>query len=258
MAKKIRAKKKFGQNFLHDNAVIERIIQSFNPKSDEVIYEIGPGHGALSKELVNYCQQLNVIEIDQDIIPILKATFALTQNITIHHQDALSWKIPQGKNRIIGNLPYNISTPLIFHLLDASEYIEDMHFMLQKEVVDRICAEPGSKKYGRLSVMTQYYCETEYLFDVPPESFDPIPKVMSAILRLKPFKRPPVQVDNLGNLKTIVTQAFSQRRKTIRNSLKKILPEEQIKAAGVNPDLRAEAITLEEFAHLSNFLATES
>ncbi len=258
-----KARKRFGQNFLQDPNIINELLAHLQISEDEHWVEIGPGLGALTQPLLEQNIQLDVIELDWDLVEHLRQQFKPYQNLTIHSADALTFDfaalpINHEPLRIIGNLPYNISTPLIFHLLDASEYIEDMHFMLQKEVVDRICAEPGSKKYGRLSVMTQYFCETEYLFDVPPESFDPIPKVMSAILRLKPFKQPPVQVDDLDNLKTIVTQAFSQRRKTIRNSLKKQLTEEQIKAAGVNPDLRAEAITLEEFAHLSNFLATES
>ncbi len=252
MAKKIRAKKKFGQNFLHDNAVIERIIQSFNPKSDEVIYEIGPGHGALSKELVNYCQQLNVIEIDQDIIPILKATFALTQNITIHHQDALSWKIPQGKNRIIGNLPYNISTPLLIRFLYQSHHIKDMLFMLQKEVVKRICAPPGIKAYGRLSVMLQYAFECEELFIVPPQAFNPQPKVDSQIIRLKTRSKLPKV--NLQHLEKVVKQAFAQRRKTIKNNLKNWLQEPELIALNIDPKARAETLSVQDYVNITNSL----
>ena len=161
------------------------------------------------------------------------------------------------KLRIIGNLPYNISTPLMFHLLDNASCIEDMHFMLQKEVVDRICAAPGSKKYGRLSVMMQYYCATELLFDVPPESFDPAPKVMSAIVRLVPHDHPPVAVNNLKMLNRVVVQAFSQRRKTLRNSLKKLIEENAIIALNIDPTLRAEALSLADFANLSNLLIEE-
>ncbi len=158
------------------------------------------------------------------------------------------------KLRVIGNLPYNISTPLMFHLLDSAYCIEDMHFMLQKEVVDRICALPGSKKYGRLSVMMQYYCRPELLFEVPPESFDPIPQVMSAIVRLVPHRQAPVAVNDVSKLNRVVTQAFSQRRKTLRNSLKKLIAEEDIAALGIDPTLRAESISLTDFARLSNLL----
>ena len=177
----------------------------------------------------------------------------------IHSADALKFDFSalvedNEKLRIIGNLPYNISTPLMFHLLDNASCIEDMHFMLQKEVVDRICAAPGSKKYGRLSVMMQYYCATELLFDVPPESFDPAPKVMSAIVRLVPHQQPPVQVNDIEKLNRVVTQAFSQRRKTLRNSLKKLIDEDAIIALNIDPTLRAEALSLNDFAKLSNLL----
>jgi 16S rRNA (adenine1518-N6/adenine1519-N6)-dimethyltransferase len=156
--------------------------------------------------------------------------------------------------RIVGNLPYNISTPLMFHLLNSAPCIEDMHFMLQKEVVDRICAEPGNKQYGRLSVMMRYYCETEHLFDVPPESFDPAPKVTSSIIRLTPHRRPPVQVASRDNLNRIVTQAFSQRRKTLRNSLKNLISDSDLELLSIDSKLRAENLTLQDFAKLSNLL----
>jgi 16S rRNA (adenine1518-N6/adenine1519-N6)-dimethyltransferase len=188
----------------------------------------------------------------------LKHKFQHQERLQIHSADALRFDFSAlatgEKLRVIGNLPYNISTPLMFHLLEHAYCIDDMFFMLQKEVVNRICAEPNSKQYGRLSVMMQYYCATEWLFDVPPESFDPVPKVMSAIVRLIPHTQPPVQVDNLARLNTVVTTAFSQRRKTLRNSLKKLIDEQTMVALGIDPILRAENISLADFARLSNAL----
>ena len=183
----------------------------------------------------------------------------MAKALTIHSADALKFDFsalakPEEKLRIIGNLPYNISTPLLFHLLENASCIADMQFMLQKEVVDRICAAPGSKKYGRLSVMMQYYCTTECLFDVFPESFDPAPKVMSAVIKLIPHPKPPVVVNDLAVFKQVVTQAFSQRRKTLRNSLKKLISEDCLVSLGIDPVARAETISLLEFANLSNWL----
>jgi 16S rRNA (adenine1518-N6/adenine1519-N6)-dimethyltransferase len=275
-------RKRFGQNFLHDHNIIYNIISSIQAKPDQHWVEIGPGQGALTEPLLKQGVRLEVVELDRDLVALLKVKFKQYPNLQIHSADALRFdfsaladgdhqsagsrlarEAPEGaragmardeKLRVIGNLPYNISTPLMFHLLDNAYCIEDMHFMLQKEVVDRICAAPGSKKYGRLSVMMQYYCATELLFDVPPESFDPAPQVMSAIVRLVPHRQPPVAVNDLSKLNRVVTQAFSQRRKTLRNSLKKLIPEEEIVALGIDPTLRAESITLAEFALLSNLL----
>ena len=252
-------RKRFGQNFLHDHNIIYNIISSIQAKPDQHWVEIGPGQGALTEPLLKQGVRLEVVELDRDLVALLKEKFKQYPNLKIHSADALRFDFSalaeeNKKLRVIGNLPYNISTPLMFHLLDNAYCIEDMHFMLQKEVVDRICAAPGSKKYGRLSVMMQYYCATELLFDVPPESFDPAPQVMSAIVRLVPHRQPPVAVNDLSKLNRVVTQAFSQRRKTLRNSLKKLIPEEEIVALGIDPTLRAESITLAEFALLSNLL----
>lgn len=251
------ARKRFGQNFLHDYGIIHTIIASLSAKPGQHWVEIGPGQGALTAPLLKQVGELDVVELDRDLVGLLKAKFAGQANLRIHSADALRFDFASlapthEKIRIVGNLPYNISTPLMFHLLDSTNCIEDMHFMLQKEVVDRICAEPGSKKYGRLSVMMQYYCTAEWLFDVPPESFDPEPQVMSAIIRLKPHLAPPVAVQDVAVLGKVVTQAFSQRRKTLRNSLKKMLPEAEIAALGIDGNLRAEEISLAEFAKLSN------
>jgi 16S rRNA (adenine1518-N6/adenine1519-N6)-dimethyltransferase len=253
------ARKRFGQNFLHDHSIIYNIFASIQAKTNEHWVEIGPGLGALTEPLLKENIRLDVVELDRDLVVLLKEKFGHYADFRIYSADALRFDfsslVEKGeKLRIIGNLPYNISTPLMFHLLDNAYCLEDMHFMLQKEVVDRICATPGSKKYGRLSVMMQYYCAAELLFDVPPESFDPVPKVMSAIVRLVPHQQPPVQVNNVAIFKRLVTEAFSQRRKTLRNSLKKLLDEQAIADAGINPTLRAETLSLHEFAKLANLL----
>jgi 16S rRNA (adenine1518-N6/adenine1519-N6)-dimethyltransferase len=253
------ARKRFGQNFLHDQSVIAHIIACLGTKSDEHWVEIGPGQGALTEPLLQAGVYLDVVELDRDLVALLKKKFADRENLEIHSADALKFDfsslIKDGERlRIVGNLPYNISTPLMFHLLNSAPCIEDMHFMLQKEVVDRICAEPGNKQYGRLSVMMRYYCETEHLFDVPPESFDPAPKVTSSIVRLTPHRRPPVQVDSRDNLNRIVTQAFSQRRKTLRNSLKNLISDSDLELLSIDSKLRAENLTLQDFAKLSNLL----
>ncbi|MGJ0486872.1 MAG: 16S rRNA (adenine(1518)-N(6)/adenine(1519)-N(6))-dimethyltransferase RsmA [Methylomicrobium sp.] len=253
------ARKRFGQNFLHDRSVIGHIIACLEIKPDQHWVEIGPGQGALTEPLLQSGARLDVIELDRDLVALLKKKFAGRTDFEIHSADALKFDFSSlvksaERLRIVGNLPYNISTPLMFHLLNSEHCIEDMHFMLQKEVVDRICAEPGNKQYGRLSVMMQYYCETEHLFDVPPESFDPAPQVISSIVRLTPHRQPPVQVDSRDNLNRIVTQAFSQRRKTLRNSLKKLVSDTDLDALSIDSKLRAENLTLQDFAKLSNLL----
>ena len=252
------ARKRFGQNFLHDSRIINQIIGSLNAKADEHWIEIGPGQGALTEPLLKQGVKLDVVELDRDLVTLLNNKFKQYGNLTIHSADALRFDFSQlaekNKLRVVGNLPYNISTPLMFHLLEHASCIQDMYFMLQKEVVDRICAEPNNKQYGKLSIMMQYYCQTEHLFDVPPESFDPIPKVMSAIVCLKPHTTPPVQINDIKKLSQLVTHAFSQRRKTLRNALKKHIDEQVMIDLGINPNLRAENISLFEFAKLSNSL----
>jgi 16S rRNA (adenine1518-N6/adenine1519-N6)-dimethyltransferase len=257
-------RKRFGQNFLHDHSVISNIFASLQIKPGEHWVEIGPGQGALTAPLLDKNIALDVVELDRDLVRLLKDKFKDklidNKNLTIHSADALKFDFSalvkqEEKLRIIGNLPYNISTPLLFRLLENASCIADMQFMLQKEVVDRICATPGSKKYGRLSVMMQYYCSTECLFDVFPESFDPAPKVMSAVIRLVPHPKPPVVVNDLAVFKQVVTQAFSQRRKTLRNSLKKLISEDCFVSLGIDPVARAETISLFEFANLSNWLS---
>jgi 16S rRNA (adenine1518-N6/adenine1519-N6)-dimethyltransferase len=255
-------RKRFGQNFLHDHTIINDILAHAHPQPGERWLEIGPGLGALTQPLLASKVQLDVVELDRDLVARLQKQFANHPNLTIHSADALKFDfsglvLPGQKLRVIGNLPYNISTPLMFHLLETTDCVEDMIFMLQKEVVERICAEAGSKKYGRLSVMMQYFCETEWLFDVPPECFDPPPQVTSAIVRLVPHASPPVNIVDFAAFSHLVTQAFSQRRKTLRNSLKNLVAAEHIAALGIDDNLRAESITLEEFAALSNFATAQ-
>ena len=250
------ARKRFGQNFLQDHRVISDILDYAHPQAGEHWVEIGPGLGALTRPLLDTGVRLDVVELDRDLVAHLQKQFADNNRLGIHSADALKFDFNAlatagQKLRVIGNLPYNISTPLMFHLLETTACVEDMHFMLQKEVVNRICAEPGSKKYGRLSVMMQYFCETEWLFDVPPESFSPAPQVMSAIVRLVPHPKPPVEIGDFLHFCQLVTQAFSQRRKTLRNSLKNFISEDAIAALGIDANLRAESVSLGEFAAIS-------
>lgn len=251
------ARRRFGQNFLVAPGIIHKIVDAIAPRAGDTVVEIGPGLGALTGPLLERIDHLLVVEIDRDLIARLRDRFP-PERLTIHEGDALEFDFGAlkgpGPLKIVGNLPYNISSPLLFHLVACAPLVFDMHFMLQKEVVDRICAAPGSKKYGRLSVMMQYHCMPELLFEVPPESFDPIPQVTSAIVRLVPHQQPPVAVNDMSKLNRVVTQAFSQRRKTLRNSLKKLVEEADIAALGIDPTLRAESISLAEFALLSNLL----
>ncbi len=254
-----KARKRFGQNFLNDHNVIENIVAGLHIEQGDHFVEIGPGKGALTESLLTSGVQLDIIELDRDLVALLKQKFKTQKNLRIFAADALRFdflKLQESneKLRVIGNLPYNISTPLLFYLFEKFTCIKDMHFMLQKEVVDRICAGPGSKRYGRLSVMSQFYCSVEPLFEVAPESFTPAPKVLSTVVKLTPHCRPVIQVESLVNLNMVVRQAFSQRRKTLRNSLKSIISEKNIRALSIDPSLRAEAISLNDFAKLSNSL----
>jgi 16S rRNA (adenine1518-N6/adenine1519-N6)-dimethyltransferase len=254
-----RPRKRFGQNFLHDYNVITKLLAHIATQPGQHWVEIGPGQGALTEPLLNKKVRLDIIELDRDLVSMLQKKYAHFDNLTIHSHDALkfdfsSLSIASEKLHIIGNLPYNISTPLLFHLLNHATMIADMHFMLQKEVVDRICAEPGNKRYGRLGVMMQLFYQTEHLFDVPPESFTPAPKVTSAIVKLIPHRQPPVKVHSIDNFSLLLRQAFSQRRKTLRNSLKNLISEAQFEQLEIDAKLRAENLTLEDYARLSNSL----
>lgn len=252
-----RPRKRFGQHFLKDAAIVNHMIAAVNPQLDDHLVEIGPGMGVLTQELLPLVTALDAVELDRDIIPKLKAVCLPLGKLCIHSADALRFDYcalvnAQEKLRIVGNLPYNISTPLLFHLIDQIHCIADMHFMLQKEVVDRIAALPNSSDYGKLSIMVQWHCYAERLFDVSPEAFSPPPKVDSAVVRLVPHTKPPVQVSDRNAFTHIVTQAFAQRRKTLRNNLKKCLAVDAIEAAGIDPQRRAETLTLQEFAQLAN------
>ena len=255
---KHRPRKRFGQNFLHDQRVIGRIIASIAPQPSDLLVEIGPGQAALTGPLAASGAELHLVEIDRDLVAQLQQKFAANDNVTIHACDALRadfHEITSGRRfRLIGNLPYNISTPLLFHVLQWHRQIIDMHFMLQKEVVDRMAAQPGSRQYGRLSVMTQFRCEITPLFDVLPGSFTPAPRVSSSIVRLRPLPEPPADAGSFANLERVVAAAFGQRRKTLRNSLGKLLSAAQIEAAGIDAGQRAEQLSLSQFAALARLL----
>lgn len=253
-----QAKKRFGQNFLQDTAIIERIVRSIRPDEVEPIVEIGPGLGALTRKILAESGSISVIELDKDVIPKLKFNCDGLGQLTIYEQDALKTdfkEIAAGKKiRVIGNLPYNISTPIMFHLYQQLEVVRDMHFMLQKEVVERMVAKPGSKAYGRLSVMTQYACDAQMLFIVPPTAFVPAPKVDSAIVRLTP-RQTPLLLTDFSLFSTIVSEAFNQRRKTIRNSWKKRLNAEDYQSLELDSQLRPENLSLDNFVAVANYLA---
>lgn len=253
-----QAKKRFGQNFLIDDMIIERIVDSINPQSDDCIIEIGPGLGAITKLLLQRTETLNVIELDRDVIPKLLFNCRNEGSPIIHEMDVLKFNFSEfrknncskKKIRVVGNLPYNISTPVLFLLLDDREDIHDMHFMLQKEVVDRIVAQPGNRTYGRLSVMIQTYFKATPLFLVPPHAFSPPPKVQSAILRLIPDDTFSAQITDHKSYEGLIRQAFSQRRKTLKNNLKNLCNKEQIISAGIDPGQRAEELNIQEFLKL--------
>ena len=251
-----KARKRFGQNFLQDQSIIDDIVAAFDPQPGQHLIEIGPGRAALTIPLLQQGDQLDVIELDRDLVPLLETRLAIYPHLNIHQADALTFNFQalqnqQEKLRIIGNLPYNITTPLLFHLLDQSECIQDMFFMLQREVVERICAQPGTKRYGRLSIMVQYRCQAELLFIVPPEAFDPIPKVESAIIYIHTLAERiggNVDIQALGQ---VVTQAFSQRRKTIANTLKNLVGLDVLLASGIDLEQRPETITVVQYVEIT-------
>jgi 16S rRNA (adenine1518-N6/adenine1519-N6)-dimethyltransferase len=242
-----KPRKRFGQNFLVDQQVINQIVSTISPKRSDSLIEIGPGKGALTFPLIDHLENINVIEIDRDLISLLQKKN--NEKITIHESDALVFNFDQFKQdiRIVGNLPYNISSPLLFHLLNYRDNIIDMTFMLQKEVVDRIVALPGSKVYGRISVIMQAFFDTELMFVVPKESFDPQPKIESAILYLKTKNKPLVQ--NSKPLEEIVKIAFSHRRKTLKNCFKSALNQSQ---TDIDLSQRAEMLSVKNFVTLMN------
>ena len=254
-------RKRFGQHFLVDEDVIGHLVRLIAPREEQTLVEIGPGQGVLTRALLDEIGHLHVVELDRDLVAELEHTIA-PQRLTLHSADALRFDFRglagEGRRlRVVGNLPYNISTPLLFHLLAQAEVIEDMHFMLQREVVERLVAGPGDPHRGRLSVMIQYHCQVDFLMEVPPEAFRPPPKVNSAVARLTPHAEPPLRARNPQLLAEVVGAAFGQRRKTLRNALKSILEPAAMEAAGVSPGARAETLALADFVALADMAAEE-
>mgnify|MGYP003595058830 CR=1 FL=1 len=251
------ARKRFGQNFLVSPGVIRNIVAGIKPTAGDLMVEIGPGLGALTGPLLERLDHLHVVEIDRDLIARLRQRFS-PERVTIHDGDALQFDFGAlGENlRVVGNLPYNISTPLLFHLATFAPSVRDMHFMLQKEVVDRMVAEPGTADYGRLSVMLQYRFDMARLFVVPPGAFDPAPKVDSAIVRLIPRPASMLTVRDEALLAKVVLAAFGQRRKMLRNNLRELVDEAAFQSAGIAPTARAEELAVADYIRLANMLAT--
>ncbi len=250
-------RKRFGQNFLQDRTVIALIIAAVAPLPKDHLVEIGPGRGAITMELLRRTGRLDAVELDRDLVEPLARQCAPLGQLVIHNADALTFDLcglaaPDQKLRLVGNLPYNISTPLLFHFLAERACVQDMHLMLQKEVVDRIVAPPGSRTYGRLSVMIQTWCRAESLFDIPPGAFYPAPKVYSAFLRLTPLDPLPHPVRDPGCHEHLVAQAFAQRRKSLRNALRGSVAEEDFRSLGIDPGQRAEQLGVGSFAALAN------
>ena len=258
------ARKRFGQNFLHDMNVIHNIVSAINPQKGQFLLEIGPGLGALTEPVAELVDKLTVVELDRDLAERLRHHPFINQKLTIIEQDALRFNFREyfeslnlAENegvRVFGNLPYNISTPLMFHLFKFHDLNTDMHFMLQKEVVKRLCAAPNSKAYGRLTIMAQYYCQVMPVLEVPPTAFKPAPKVDSAVVRLMPYKELPHPVKDIYWLNRVTTQAFNQRRKTLRNALSTLFSAEQLEALGVSLTARAENLSIADYARLANWL----
>lgn len=254
-------RKRFGQNFLRDVSIIHRIASAIDPQAGDHLVEIGPGEGVLTETLLPRCRRLDAVEIDRDLVALLERRFAGRPAFHLHRADALRFDFRAlreagdgmgniEKLRIVGNLPYNISTPLLFHLFGQADAVADMYFMLQKEVVERLCAQAGDSEYGRLGIMAGYFCSAEMLFEVSPDSFHPRPKVVSAVVRLLPHASPPVDADPAA-LGKVVATAFSQRRKTLRNALKTLFDEAELRDCGIDPAARAETLCLEAYAALA-------
>lgn len=251
-----RPRKRFGQHFLTSSEIIDQIVAAIAPRESEIIVEIGPGLAAITGPLANLASELHAIEFDRDLAAALTTQYAGNDRVTIHQADALKFDYSTlGSNlRIVGNLPYNISTPLLFHLLEYKRCIADAHFMLQKEVVDRMCAAPGSKSYGRLTIMLGCQMEVVPLFDVPPTAFSPPPKVMSAVIRMRPIPEPGIEVHDTDMLAMIVRSAFSRRRKTLRNALQGVVEVEQMAAVDIDPGVRPEQVPIVEWVALANYI----
>lgn len=255
-----QARKRFGQNFLHDQQVIDRIIREIAPTSSDHLLEIGPGQGALTEQLAESGARVDCVELDRDLAEHLRHQYRDYDNVHIHQHDILKFdlndlELSDKRVRIIGNLPYNISTAVLFHLVKYHEKIEDMSFMLQLEVVERMSASVGDKDYGRLSLMLQYFCQAEKLFDVSPQAFTPQPKVNSAIVRLTPHKALPITVKDTDCLKVVVRTAFNQRRKTLKNSLKTLISDSELSDLEIDMTLRPEKLTLTDYVKISDAIS---
>ncbi len=255
-----RARKRFGQHFLTDPGVIDAIIQSIHATKQDVVVEIGPGQGAITRTLARQAGHLHAIELDRDLAAKLRKQFDDNPDVTIHEADALTFDFATlgERLRVVGNLPYNISTPLLFHLLKFRDRILDMHFMLQKEVVNRIAAGPGSKAYGRLGIMLGCHLSVESLFDVDRSAFDPPPAVTSAVVRLDPLPPDTFVIEDEAALSTLVATAFMQRRKTLRNSLKAVAGTADFEAVGIDAGLRPEQVSIADYIALGNHLRRKS
>lgn len=249
-------RKRFGQNFLIDDGIIHAIVAAIGPRPGDTVVEIGPGLGALTKPLLECLPHLHAVELDRDIVARLQRTWP-PERLTVHSADALKFNFGRlgTELRIVGNLPYNISTPLLFHLMDFAAHIRDMTFMLQKEVVERMVAEPSTADYGRLSVMLQRRFHLEWLLDVPPTAFNPPPKVDSAVVRLIPKRPDEITALDEALFARVVAAAFSQRRKTLKNTLAGLLAEGDFAALGIDPGLRAEALPLKDYETITYHLA---
>ena len=257
MTRPHRPRKRFGQHFLTDPGAVSDIVQAIAACPGETLVEIGPGQGAITAPLLRTGAEVHAIEFDRDLARELRRRYCNDAHFHLHEDDALGFDFASiGTDlRVVGNLPYNISTPLLFHLIDAIDSIRDMHFMLQKEVVDRMAAAPGSKRYGRLTIMLGCYAEVEALFDVPPGAFSPPPKVVSTVARLTPKADPALDTAEKSLLGSLVAQAFSKRRKTLRNSLGDRVSPQDFEAVGIDPGMRAETIPTETWVALAHRLA---
>ncbi len=254
-----RPRKRFGQNFLHDRGTIERIIRAVDPRPGDALVEIGPGRGAITIPMLSRAESLIAVELDRDLVPLIRAACDGLGNLQVIQADAMALDFCSLNTglplRLVGNLPYNISTPLLFHLLGQAGCIGDMHFMLQREVVERMAAQPGGRTYGRLSVTVQYRCKVESLFTVGPKAFRPAPAVESAFVRLTPYQKLPWSAQDEGALDRVIRATFAQRRKTLRNSLHGLLSADEMTQAGIDPSLRPELLNVASFVRLADRLA---
>ena len=255
-----RARKRFGQHFLSDPGVVDAIVRAISPGDDDIIVEIGPGQGAITDPLARSAGHLHLVELDRDLVAQLRSKYEARDNVTVHEGDALKFDFGAlgDRLRIVGNLPYNISTPLLFHLLRYRDRVIDLHFMLQKEVVERMAAQPGSKAYGRLGIMLGCHLRVESLFDVPPAAFDPPPDVNSAVVRLDPLPPGTYVIEDEAGLSSLVATAFMQRRKTLRNALRSEATTDDLEAVGIDPGLRPEQVSIDQYVALSNYLRNKS